>query len=303
MMVPACKEAMRAQALSLQGQHVAIPLVLTRGSSTIPFGVIAMVVPGGDVQLDALPGIASALASALAGSQWRRKLKACGMEGLASLLKRAPNIKGAYLAFPDVGGRQVCAGVIGEEVSSHVQTGKLVEDTTGLQVTAIQAEGGPILGYIGVNEAGVKVSDDEGDSDAWEVMKDVGWTLATVMKDVGWTLATVSGVIEAQGALFDKSGEEALRSEEALASHFNAARFKLMTATTIATVFKLVTATTIAAVSLPYMDSVKVASQPALGVVAIMQGIMYILGHQHRDVSEWPKCRKLITHHIFKMRF
>jgi hypothetical protein len=45
------------------------------------------------------------------------------------------------------------------------------------------------------------------------------------MKDVGWTLATVSGVIEAQGALFDKTGEEMVRSEETLASHFNAARY------------------------------------------------------------------------------
>ena len=35
----------------------------------------SQVVPGGDVPLDALPGIASALASALAGSQWRRKVQ------------------------------------------------------------------------------------------------------------------------------------------------------------------------------------------------------------------------------------
>ena len=48
--------------------------------------------------------------------------------------------------------------------------------------------------------------------------------LPQVMKDVGWTLATVSGVIEAQGALFDKTSEEMVRSEESLASHFNAAR-------------------------------------------------------------------------------
>jgi hypothetical protein len=27
---------------------------------------------------------------------------------------------------------------------------------------------------------------------------------------------------------------------------------------------------------------------------------MYIMGHQQRDVSEWAKCRKLITHHLFK---
>ena len=32
----------------------------------------------------------------------------------------------------------------------------------------------------------------------------------------------------------------------------------------------------------------------------IMSAIMYILGHQQRDVSEWAKCRKLITHHLMK---
>ena len=34
--------------------------------------------------------------------------------------------------------------------------------------------------------------------------------------------------------------------------------------------------------------------------MAIAQAIMYILGHQQRDVSEWPKCRKLLTHHLLK---
>ena len=38
------------------------------------------------------------------------QLKACGMEGLTSLLKRT-TIKGAYLAFPDVGGRQVLSSL------------------------------------------------------------------------------------------------------------------------------------------------------------------------------------------------
>jgi hypothetical protein len=32
----------------------------------------------------------------------------------------------------------------------------------------------------------------------------------------------------------------------------------------------------------------------------IMSAIMYILGHQQRDVSEWAKCKKLITHQLFK---
>mmetsp|Transcript_40623 Transcript_40623/g.98778 ORF Transcript_40623/g.98778 Transcript_40623/m.98778 type:complete len:116 (-) Transcript_40623:158-505(-) len=53
-------------------------------------------------------------------------------------------------------------------------------------------------------------------------------------------------------------------------------------------------------VDLRYIDGVKTTSSPLPMIMRIMQAIMYILGHQELDVTKWPKCRKLITHHIFK---
>ena len=98
--------------------------------------------------------------------------------------------------------------------------------------------------------------------------------------------------------------------------------------------FDLITQATVTAVSVKFIDATKTAKNPsvivsfsfvsflftsaALGIYffgvctsltlacayhqtqKIMSAIMYIMGHQQRDVSEWAKCRKLITHHLFK---
>jgi len=154
-----------------------------------------------------------------------------------------------------------------------VRVGELVEDTMELRMAEIRIGGeGPVLGYTGVAEADVAA-----DPDAWAVVRGVTATLGICASE-----------LDAQGALFDRATPEAAASEENLPTQFKAARFRR------------VTKETVAAVSLPYMDSVKAGESPAASVVAIMQGIMYILGHQQRDVTEWSKCRKLITHHIFK---
>jgi len=76
--------------------------------------------------------------------------------------------------------------------------------------------------------------------------------------------------------------------EGKLASHFSTVRFRL------------VTESTIRAISLKFIDQTKTGQAVSIITQKIMSAIMYILGHQQRDVSEWAKCRKLITHHLMK---
>ena len=276
----AADEAIRTQSSAAGTGYVAAPLLRKGGTRRLTaFGVL--MIQSGELQVEqhkAFEGVAAALSAALEVSEFRRKMSVCSLSALDSLLKRSPAIKGAYFAFCDIGGQQVCATVRGESVES-VNEGSSVFNSAKIQTQAVQPDGtGPIVGFIGVaaqdvNESGISMY---GDS-AW-----------SVMQDVAATLAHVSVAVTAEGLMVDTSLAEYATNEERLQSCFSIVRFDL------------VTKMTVQGVSLKFIDLTKTSKRPSVMTQKILSAIMYIMGHQQRDVSEWPKCRKLITHHLFK---
>ena len=101
-------------------------------------------------------------------------------------------------------------------------------------------------------------------------------------------MGNIAELLLAEGVLADTTLATSVEATERLGTHFKAARFDL------------VTEETVTAVDGTFVEQLKKAQNPRPTDVAIIQAIMYILGHQQRDVSEWPKCRKLLTHHLFK---
>lgn len=277
---PAADEAIRTQASAAGTGYVAAPLLRKGGSRRdSTFGVL--MIQSGELQVEqhkAFEGVAAALSAALEVSEFRRKMVVCSLTALDSLLKRSPAIKGAYFAFCDIGGQQVCASLRGEEVET-VKEGSSVFNTAKIQTQAVQPDAtGPVVGFIGVAAQDVE-------SSGISMYGDSAWS---VMQDVAATLAHVSVTITADGLLIDTSLSEYAATEERLQSCFSIVRFDLVTKLTVQTV------------SLKFIDLTKTSKRPSVITQKIMSAIMYIMGHQQRDVSEWPKCRKLITHHLFK---
>ena len=276
----AADEAMRTQSSAAGTGYVATPL-LRKGRSGRETAVGVLAIGSGELhaeQQKAFEGVAAALGAALEVSEFRRKMVLCSHAALESLLKRSTAIKGAYFAFCDIGGQQVCAAVKGQEVES-VKQGSPVFNSAKLQTQAVQPDGtGPIVGFIGVATQDVENSD-------MSIYGDSAWS---VMQDVAVTLANVSVGITAEGLMIDMSLPEYATNEERLQSYFNVVRFELVTKTTASNV------------SLKFIDLTKTSKRPSAITQKIMSAIMYIMGHQQRDVSEWNKCRKLITHHVFK---
>lgn len=275
---PACAEAMESLKCVTKGGWIAVPLVAQTGARADCVGVMGVQCAAVDqVQERTLEGVAVALTSAMQVSEMRRKMAMCGEMALESLLKRAPTMPAAYLAYLDVSGRQVCARVLGEDIPG-VEVGKVIEDTEAVQTAAIKREGDEaVFGLIGVPASAVKdLEIAMHEESPWDTIKDVAATMGEVSK-----------VLSGEGLMVDNASEATKEREELLSTHFNAARFDL------------VTAATVSEVDLKYIDAVR-TQKPYPVVIKIVQAIMYILGHQERDVSEWPKCKKLVTHHLFK---
>jgi len=151
--------------------------------------------------------------------------------------------------------------------------------TSKIQTQAVQPHGdGPILGFVGVSAADLEGA-------AISLYGESSWA---IMQDVATTLASVATAISAEGLMMDQSLADYAVREENLKSLFSVMRFNL------------VTETTVQAVSVRFIDATKNSQRPSFITQKIMSAIMYIMGHQQRDVSEWAKCRKLISHHIFK---
>ena len=109
-----------------------------------------------------------------------------------------------------------------------------------------------------------------------------------MLRDCAAALGRVADAVAAEGVLADRTRPEAAAAEERLATEFRAARFHLATERAAG------------AVDGGFEDRLKRAEAPAAADVAVVQAVMYILGHQQRDVSDWPKCRRLLTHHLLK---
>ncbi|EKX45706.1 hypothetical protein GUITHDRAFT_108579 [Guillardia theta CCMP2712] len=86
----------------------------------------------------------------------------------------------------------------------------------------------------------------------------------------------------------DRTDAELREGEEMLLQHFNVCRFDMQTERAIQDIGMI------------YIDNIRESLHPNELGACIFQAIMYILGHQQRDVSQWKRCRKLITHHLFK---
>lgn len=257
-----------------------VPLLNNSGGGA--FGGISL-----NAELDAdaraaVEGIAAALSSALTECDFRRKMAVCGSKALESLRQQAPAIRGAFFAFYDVGGRYICAESIGEG-SQGWGKGVMIEASNVLRVANIpySASGGEEglgCGVVGTTEdlmEGVSVG-------MFEDMPE------ETMANVASTLSRVARKLAGEGPLLDHKSEVYGTSMEELETNFNASRFDRV----MAEVQEVV--------DLRYINAVKHDNVPLPAIKSIIQAIMFILGHQELDVSEWTKCRKLITHHIFK---
>ena len=286
---PAVQDAMRTQSIAGGAGFVAAPLLRKKATGAVSsFGVIA--IASGELSGDqqkAFEGVAAALSTALEVSEFRRKLVVCARTALESLLKRSKAIRGVYLSFCDIGGHQVCAAVQGGAVHSSsaggddvpTSPGKPVRNSPKIQTQAIQPGGkGPTVGWIGVAAADV-----EGDD--MSMYGDSAWS---IMQDVATTLANVSTLLTSEGLMMDMTLPEYAQREKSLLSHFSVVRFNL------------VTDATMKSVSLKFIDQTKTGKAISPITQRIMSAIMYIFGHQQRDVSDWQKCRKLFNHHMFK---
>ncbi len=284
---PSCFDAMHTGVLSAFANDLSAPLLRRdgRGGAAAALGVICVKASRLDGDERAvLEGIAEGVTAALSLSEFRRKMALCGQPALQSLLTRASTVRGAYLSFLDVKGREVCAATLGDAIEG-VERGRLIERTSGLQIAqVVSAHGGPPVGLIGTLADWVRSPvAGQYDESAWDVLK-----------DCAETMGHVADVVAAEGIQADLHAAAPNReggasgSEALLATHFKAARFDL------------VTEVTVKGVELASINQLKKEPSPRPIMVAIVQAIMYILGHQQRDVSDWTKCRKLITHHLFK---
>mmetsp|Transcript_38619 Transcript_38619/g.95031 ORF Transcript_38619/g.95031 Transcript_38619/m.95031 type:complete len:963 (-) Transcript_38619:680-3568(-) len=278
-----CFEAVEKSECVSDGGHTCVPLVTTTGGRTKPIGVICLQVGSvGEEMQEALEGVARALVASLAECDFRRKMTTCGVTALESLLKQSVFIKGGYLAFFDLSGRQVCFQIKAEggvKMPAGILPGTLVPESEELVKAQVCVGGdGNVCGIVGTHQ---------------EMMAEVRISMyddlpEAIMRDVAATLGHVAALLNEEGLLVDQTSQAYQDSQNRLATHFNASRFDL------------VMSEVMNSVDLPYISSIKDQAKPNPIIRSILQAIMYMLGHQQLDVSEWSKCRKLITHHIFK---
>uniref|UniRef100_A0A7S0MJH0 Uncharacterized protein n=2 Tax=Cryptomonas curvata TaxID=233186 RepID=A0A7S0MJH0_9CRYP len=270
-----CFHAMRTNAYYCSSSdYVSAPL--STDDTTCAFGVVCLKVSmlEGEQQA-ALEGTAKGLGKALVVSEFRRKMVICGHYALESLIKRTA-IAGAYLSFFDIKGREICGHIVGN-VNDGIKIGHEVKQRALHSTEIIPSGSEAPVGLIGIISNSEQPSNSAIDDNALQVLNDCAAAMGNIAQ-----------ILKVEGINADKTLQSNIDAEEILHTHFKAARFDL------------VTEKTVNSVDVCFIDKIKKSSKPQAIEIAIIQAIMYILGHQQRDVSEWPKCRKLLTHHLFK---
>mmetsp|Transcript_30275 Transcript_30275/g.97400 ORF Transcript_30275/g.97400 Transcript_30275/m.97400 type:complete len:807 (-) Transcript_30275:22-2442(-) len=275
--IPACEEATRSRAVSFDGTSVVVPLMHKEDDRT-PYGLIlAKTSSVSEEQMSILEAIGSALSDAFEVVEFRRKMSIASVTALEALLKKLPKLRGACLSFPDSCGFNIVARVLGS-FSHPVVVGERLQNFKAFQKVAVAREGCAAVGNI-------LVAGEELEQTQVNFHEETPLVTLSSFADI---LCTVAERIRWEKMRVDRTDAELREGEEMLLQHFNVCRFDMQTERAIQDIGMI------------YIDNIRESLHPNELGACIFQAIMYILGHQQRDVSQWKRCRKLITHHLFK---